>query len=37
MLDPLAAAVCWPAEIRKMFKEMVKAEKDYLPDFRYRS
>lgn len=31
MLDPLAAAVCSPAEIRSMTEELFAAEKDYIP------
>lgn len=37
MLDPLTAACCSPAEIRKMFRELARAEKDYLPGFKFRS
>jgi alpha-galactosidase len=33
MLDPLTAAVCCPAEIKKMTEELFKAEKAYLPGF----
>jgi alpha-galactosidase len=33
MVDPLTAAVCSPAEAREMFEDMVKAERDYLPEF----
>ena len=33
MLDPLTAAVCCPAEIKKMTEELFEAEKDYLPGF----
>ncbi len=33
MLDPLTAAVCCPAEIKKMTDELFKAEKRYLPGF----
>jgi len=33
MLDPLTAAVCCPAEIRKMTEELFEAEKDFLPGF----
>ncbi|MCG3179324.1 MAG: Alpha-galactosidase [Phycisphaerae bacterium] len=36
MLDPLTAAVCSPAEVRRMFREMVSAEKKWLPGFKYR-
>ena len=34
MLDPLTAAVCAPAEIRKLTLELFRAEKDFLPDYR---
>ncbi len=33
LLDPLTAAVCSPAEIKKMFWELVRAEKDYMPRY----
>ena len=33
MLDPLTAAVCCPAEIKKMTEELFEAEKDFLPGF----
>lgn len=33
MLDPLAAAVCCPAEIHEMTERMAAAEKDYIPAF----
>jgi alpha-galactosidase len=33
MIDPLTAAVCSLAEIRQMFDEMAKAEREYLPEF----
>jgi alpha-galactosidase len=33
LLDPLSAAVCSPAEIRKMADELFAAECDYLPAF----
>ncbi len=33
MLDPLASAVCCPAEIREMTERMAAAEKDYIPAF----
>ncbi len=33
-LDPLTAAVCSPAEIKKMTLEMFAAEKDFLPTYR---
>lgn len=35
MLDPLTAAVCSLEEIRRMFMEMVEAEREYLPEFLY--
>jgi alpha-galactosidase len=31
MLDPLTSAVCSLAEIRQMFAELCKAEKEYIP------
>jgi len=31
MLDPLSAAVCCPAEIRKMAEQLFRAEKAYVP------
>lgn len=34
MLDPLTAAVCSPAEIRKMTIELFKAEKEFLRGYR---
>ena len=34
MLDPLTAAVCSPAEIKKMTLEMFEAEKNFLPGYR---
>ncbi len=34
MLDPLTAAMCSPAEIKKMTLEMFKAEAEFLPDFK---
>jgi len=34
MLDPLTAAVCSPAEIRKMTLELFRAEKAFLPGYR---
>jgi len=34
MLDPLTAAVCSPAEIKKMTLELFEAEKEFLPGFR---
>ena len=33
LLDPLTAAVCSPAEIKKMFDELVRTEKDFLPKY----
>jgi alpha-galactosidase len=33
MLDPLTSAVCAPADIRAMFDEMVKAQRDDVPGF----
>ena len=33
-LDPLTAAVCSPAEIRKMTLELFEAEKKYLPGYK---
>ncbi len=33
MLDPLTAAVCSPAEIKKMTEELFEAERDFLPGF----
>jgi alpha-galactosidase len=33
MVDPLTAAVCSLAEIRAMFDELVKAQRNYLPEF----
>lgn len=33
-LDPLTAAVCCPAEIKKMTLELFAAEKKFLPDYR---
>jgi alpha-galactosidase len=33
MLDPLTAAVCCPAEIKRMAEELFEAEKEFLPDF----
>ncbi len=33
-LDPLTAAVCSPAEIRKMTEELFAAEADFLPGYR---
>ena len=35
MCDPLTSAVCSLEEIRKLFNDMVKAEKEYLPEFLY--
>jgi alpha-galactosidase len=34
MFDPLTAAICTPAEIRKMTLELFKAEKKFLPGYR---
>jgi alpha-galactosidase len=34
LLDPLAAAVCSPAEIRSMALELFNAEKDFLPGYK---
>jgi alpha-galactosidase len=34
MLDPLSAAVCSPAEIKKMTLELFKAEKAFLPKYK---
>ncbi len=34
MLDPLTAAVCSPAEIKKMTLEMFRAEKAFLPGYK---
>ena len=34
MLDPLTAAVCSPAEIKRMTLEMFDAEKDFLPGYK---
>ncbi|MEW5957967.1 MAG: alpha-galactosidase [Chloroflexota bacterium] len=36
MVDPLTTAVCSLGEIRQLFEEMVKAQRDYLPEFLYR-
>lgn len=36
MLDPLAAAVCSPAEIRAMTNEMALAEKKFIPSFMWK-
>ena len=33
MLDPLTAAVCCPAEVRQMTRELFEAEKEFLPGF----
>ena len=33
MLDPLTAAVCCPAEVRQMTRELFQAEKEFLPGF----
>jgi alpha-galactosidase len=34
MLDPLTAAVCSPAEIKKMTLELFAAEKKFLPGYK---
>jgi alpha-galactosidase len=34
MLDPLTAAVSYPAQIRKMAEELFKAEKKFLPGYK---
>jgi alpha-galactosidase len=34
MVDPLTAAVCSPAEIRRMAEELITAEQEYLPAWR---
>jgi len=34
LLDPLSAAVCSPAEIKRMTLEMFDAEKDFLPGYK---
>jgi len=34
LLDPLSAAVCSPAEIKRMTLELFKAEKEFLPDHK---
>ena len=34
MLDPLTAAVCCPAEIKKMTLELFEAEKAFLPGYK---
>jgi alpha-galactosidase len=34
MFDPLTAAVCSPAEIKKMTLELFAAEKAFLPKYR---
>ncbi len=33
MLDPLTAAVCCPAEIKRMTEELFAAERQFLPGF----
>jgi len=33
MVDPLTSAVCSLDEIRRMFEEMVEAQKAFLPEF----
>jgi alpha-galactosidase len=37
LLDPLTAAVCCPAEIKKMFGQLVRAEKDFMPKYLVKS
>jgi alpha-galactosidase len=34
LLDPLTAAVCTPAQIRTMTRELFAAEKKFLPGYR---
>jgi len=34
LLDPLTAAVCSPAEIKRMTLELFAAEKEYLPGYK---
>jgi len=34
MVDPLMAAVCCPADIRRMAEEMFEAEREFIPDLR---
>ncbi|MEE9279470.1 MAG: hypothetical protein V3V67_04795 [Myxococcota bacterium] len=34
LLDPLTAAVCTPAEIRAMARELFEAEREFLPGYR---
>ncbi len=34
MLDPLTAAICSPAEIRQMTRELFEAEKEFLPGYQ---
>ena len=34
MLDPLTAAVCSPAEARKMFGELCRAEREFVPKLK---
>ncbi len=34
MLDPLTAAVCTPAQIKKMTLELFEAEKKFLPGYK---
>jgi alpha-galactosidase len=33
LLDPLTAAVCCPAEVKKMFLQLLRAERDFMPDY----
>ena len=33
LLDPLTAAVCTPAEIKRMTLELFEAEKEFLPGY----
>jgi alpha-galactosidase len=37
LLDPLTAAVCCPAEVKKMFLELVRAERDFMPKYLLKS
>ena len=34
MLDPLTAAVCSPGEAKKMFGDLYRAEKKFVPDLK---
>jgi len=36
LLDPLTAAVCCPAEIKKMFLELLRAERTFMPKYLTR-